>query len=141
MPATQNNIPRFVNSALPYDAYLEFYLQGKFKSFKGRKVLRIGNLFIPWSRVYWSLLNPNETLLPEEDIHHRDLDKTNDQSDNLERRPHRPHMREHREIFKRDPSYLLDKELRAEYQEAEQSNFSRIPRTFRKWFEQRATNQ
>lgn len=85
--------PRFVNTIMPYDFYVDIYLLGKVRTFKKRKCLRIGNLFIPMSRVLWSIHHPDETLLPTDDVHHKDWDKTNEHSDNLERVPHKTHMR------------------------------------------------
>lgn len=134
-----NIYPRFVNSILPYDSYLEFYLHGKFKTFKGRRVLRIGNLFIPWSRVMWALSHPDETLLPTDDVHHKNEDKTDDRLDNLERCSHRGHMRMHHNVMKQRRSDIA--ELLSLRKKEIQNNFSRLPRRTRDWFSQRALNQ
>lgn len=136
----QQVFPRFINTPLPYDFYLELYLLGKVKKFKGRKHLRLGNLFVPWSRVMWILTHPDETLFPEDDIHHRDLDRTNDSLDNLERIEHKFHRELHHAKERVATEHILSRSMRSIIKYDQDTSFSKIPRTFNAWFNLRALN-
>ena len=136
-PSGNSSTVRFVNTLMPYDFYVDIYLLGKLKVFKKRKCLRIGSLFIPLSRVLWAIQHPDEVLLPTDDIHHKDLDPNNDHYDNLERIPHRPHMKMHRAVFKEKEADI--REIRQVAKEDQPSMFSWLPRTGRKLFEQRTS--
>lgn len=129
--------PRFVNTLMPYEFYVDIYLLGKLKVFKKRKHLRIGNLFIPLSRVLWSIQHPDEVLLPTDDVHHKDGNKNNDSFNNLERMPRQPHMKMHRKEFKQKEADISL--IRRIVKEDSVNMFGRLPRRGRGLFENRAT--
>ena len=90
-------------------------------------------------RVLWNLANPDDMAKPDESVHHDDDDRTNDSLDNLRKMDVRKHTRLHR--AKQAPSVKEYRKLKREIQDAIENYFSRIPRSSREWFAQRASTR